>query len=73
LKILKSANNSSGFTVVGYILAGVVAFSVIVLVLESIRNKRKNGWVTIESKKNVIPVDYELLNDVKDTPLITDL
>ncbi len=73
MKILKSANNSSGFTVVGYILAGVVAFSMIVLVLESIRNKRKNGWVTIESKKNVIPVDYELLNDVKDTPLITDL
>jgi hypothetical protein len=46
---------------------------VIVLVLESIRNKRKNGWITIESKKNVVPVEYELLNDVKDTPLITDL
>ena len=56
----------------GYILAGIIAFTVIVLAIENVRNKRKNGWVTIESKKNV-QVDYELLNDVKDTPLITDL
>ena len=58
--------------IVGFMLLALISFTVIILVYEMIRNKRKSGWVTIEGKMDV-QVEYDLLNDVKETPLITEL
>jgi len=61
---------SSSFRFITFIFVALVAFSVIVIVTESIRNRKKSEWITTEVKKNP---EYELLTDVKETPLITEL
>ena len=53
-------------------LVALISFTLIILLYEMIRNKRKSEWVTTEGKKNV-QVECELLTDIQYTPLITDL
>ena len=72
LAITNPTGNSSTYKLFLFILASLISFSLIVLIIERIRNSRKSGWVTTEVKKNV-QVEYEILNEINESPLITDL
>jgi len=71
LNILNLKSNTS-YYVFAFMFISFISLSFILLFSEKIRNNKKNGWITIEAKKD-IDVENDFLNEIKNTPLITDL